>query len=177
MAVLPGFSVPTNERLALYRRLRRPLPEAVFDVQMQGHRLLVAQDKVSEMARGIIHKPKSTVDEEQRSSGSGYIVSVGPLCGQDGAPHPVGIVCDNPYDLLGKHVYYGMHAGKVFRTDDDDEEYGGKVHLIILTDRDIQGIDDGGPVPQDLTEAEQLAITKAAIEQGLDEGQQLRVEL
>jgi hypothetical protein len=69
------------------------------------------------------------------------VIAVGPLAGDGKAPHPTGIICAHPTDLLGLHVYYQMWAGKVFRTDDDDQEFEGKDSLIVLTDRDIQGYD------------------------------------
>jgi hypothetical protein len=105
--------------------------------------MLVAKDKAEDMFRGVIAKPKRAVQDEQNQMGSGWVVSVGPLVGAGNAPHPVGIICTRATDMLGRHVYFGMWAGNVFRTDEGDEEFKSKDSLVIMTDRDIQGWDEG----------------------------------
>jgi hypothetical protein len=69
--------------------------------------------------------------------GSGWVVSVGPLVGRTGAPHPVGVLCRHPSDLLGRLVLYQMYAGTNLRTSQEDTEFGGQFSLVVLTDRDI----------------------------------------
>lgn len=168
MTIRTGFVLPREQRLRLYYNIRRALPGIVWEVNLTGHRVLIAQDKASEMARGLIHKPASTVRQEQREAGAGYIIAVGPMVGQPGAPHPVGLECTHPADLLGAHCYHASWTGKVFRTDEADEEFDTESHLVIMTDRDIQALDHpAAREPDDLEEGERNGIERIAREQGL----------
>lgn len=140
-----GYTVAPQNRAELHQRLKREIPEAVYGLHMQGHRMLVALDPADEMYRGVLLKPKRAVEREQTEMGSGWVVAVGPVVGQPGAPHPVGLMCDAPEDALGLHVYFQMWTGKVFRTDEDDEEFSGTMSLVVLTDKDIQSCDEQVP--------------------------------
>ena len=75
--------------------------------------------------------------------GRGTVLAVGPLVGSPGAPHPVGIVCEDPRDLLLATVIFFAWAGKTLKEGDMDAEFGG--NLVVMTDRDIQCIDRSGP--------------------------------
>lgn len=172
MSLVEGFMIPKERRRWLYERLRRPLPDSVFGLSMQGRRVLIAQDKVSEMARGnLILKPQQAVERQQREAGSGWIVAVGPLVGSPCPGAPAGAVeCEHPADLIGAHVYYRMWSGStgmILRVDDEDDEFtSSKLHITIMTDRDLQAVDQG-PDTIELTDEEKAAIDKAAEEQGL----------
>ncbi len=141
MSLYEGYSVSGADRFKIEIELKRDLPKELFEMSVCGHRALVGMDRADEMYKGLIQKPKSAIDAEQVAAGSGWVIAVGPLFGAAGAPHPSGVQCDDPRDMLGRHVYFQMWQGKVFRTDDDDEEFSGKLSLVLLTDRDIQGYD------------------------------------
>jgi co-chaperonin GroES (HSP10) len=140
--ILHGYTLEPKDRDQFHLKIGRILDPRVYQLDLLGHRILVAQDLAEEMYKGVIAKPKRSVDQEQREMGSGRVVAVGPLVGDGNSPHPTGLVCAHPTDLLGKQVFYQMYAGKVFRTDDDDEEFGGVQALIILTDRDVQAVNE-----------------------------------
>jgi hypothetical protein len=143
-----GFTIEPSERTRFHVKIKRELPAVIYGLNMQGHRMLIALDLVEDMYKGAIHKPRQAQESEQERMGSGWVVAVGPLVGCTGAPHPVGILCHHPTALLGKHVYFQMWAGKSFRTDTvKDDEFGGSQehHLVMLTDRDVQAVDDGPP--------------------------------
>ena len=140
--ILRGYTVAyTSEILDLENHLKRTLDARVYELQLTGYRCLVGKDKADAMYKGLLHKPLRAVKEEENEMGSGWIIAVGPLFGGGNAPHPTGVVCDDPRELLCKHVYFQMWAGKVFRTDDDDGEFESKDSLIVMTDRDIQAWD------------------------------------
>ncbi len=141
MAIYEGYRMDKVQRILVEQKLQRTLPNELFNMDLTGHRCLVGMDRADEMYKGLIQKPKSAIDAEQVAAGAGWVISVGPFFGAAGAPHPVGLQCKDPRDMLGRHVYFQMWQGKVFRTDEDDEEFSGKLSLVLLTDRDIQGYD------------------------------------
>ena len=137
--ILRGYTVAyTSEILDLENHLKRTLDARVYELQMTGNRCLIGKDKADDMYKGILHKPMRARQAEENEMGSGWVIAVGPLFGAGNAPHPAGVVCEDPRDLLCKHVYFQMWAGHVLRTDDGDAEYESKDSLVIMTDRDIQ---------------------------------------
>ena len=138
MAILSGFTL--DQTLAEAKLGRKLDPRVYTTTNMQGHRLLIARDTAEEMYKGVIAKPRAAIDREQNESGAGLVIAVGPLVGRADppAPHPTGVLCDHPTDLLGKRVCYFMYAGKVFRSEDEDSEFS--AGLVIMTDRDIQAV-------------------------------------
>jgi len=137
--ILRGYTVAyTGEILDVEEHLKRTLDSRVYELQMTGHRCLVGKDKADSMYKGVLHKPMRSVEDEENEMGSGWIIAVGPLFGDGKAPHPTGVVCEDPRDMLCKRVYFQMWCGKVLRTDEDDSEFESKDSLIIMTDRDLQ---------------------------------------
>lgn len=135
--ILPGSTLPPGPRRAsLAVLLGRDLPEEVWAQQLTGHRLLVVPEPVSErVAGGLLWKPRSVQKRQELEMGAGWVLSVGPCVGQPGAPHPVGVLCTAPTDLLGAHVLFKQYSGTNLRISDEDTEFEG--NLLILTDRDV----------------------------------------
>jgi len=139
--LLKGCTIGTDDALrqAVEASIQRDLDPRIYTVSFTGHRVLVAKDRADAMFKGVIHKPERVRKDEENEMGSGWAISVGPLFGDGNAPHPGGAICAHPADILGKHVYFQMYCGKVFRTDEYDAEFESKDSLVVLTDRDIQG--------------------------------------
>lgn len=131
-----GFALDENLRPRLHEALGRELPTAIYEGYPPGHRCVVAPEPTSEKF-GLLYKARSTMDREQLEMGAGWIVAVGPRFGAPGAPHPVGMVCSDPREALGRHVYFRSFSGVNLKTTLEDTEFGGQWSLIILTDRDI----------------------------------------
>lgn len=141
--ILHGYSIDP----ALFEPiLGRELDPRVYQLDLLGHRLLIARDTAEELHKGLIAIPPAVAEREQWETGAGWVVAVGPFVGQGGSPHPVGLVCGHPKDVLGKHVFFFAHAGKVFKTDRSEGEF--TAGLVILTDRDIQAVDKNPEVYQ-----------------------------
>jgi len=143
MSLADGFCLDEPTRKRLHERIGRELPSEVWEHSPVGHRLLIVPEVVSERTQGMLYKPRTAIDREALEMGAGWVVAVGPLVGAPGAPHPVGIVCEHPRDLLGKHVLFKSHSGVNIKTDQDDTEFGGKHALLVLTDRDILAVGEG----------------------------------
>lgn len=141
--ILPGSALPPGRRrAALDLILGRKLPDEVWEQQLTGHRLLVVPEPVSErVAGGLLWKPRSVQQREKLEMGAGYVIAVGPCVGQPGAPHPVGVLCVQPTDMLGTHVLFKQYSGTNLRISDEDTEFEG--NLIVLTDRDILAWSEG----------------------------------
>jgi len=135
--VLPGFTLTPTQQEWLHKQLGRDLPPEVYRDSMTGHRILVAPKPVSERWGGMLFKPRSAQEREQAEMGVGWVVSVGPLVGAAGAPHPTGVLTRHPADLLGRQVIYQQYAGTNIKTNEEDTEFGGKFSLLVLTDRDV----------------------------------------
>lgn len=135
--ILPGLTLPPGpRRVDLAALLGRELPPEVWDQQLTGHRLLVVPEPVSErIAGGLLWKPRSVQKRQELEMGAGWVLSVGPCVGQPGAPHPVGLLCTQPADLLGAHVVFKQYSGTNLRISEEDTEFEG--NLICLTDRDV----------------------------------------
>lgn len=87
-----------------------------------AHRVLIELEKVGEMAgkEGLIHKPKTVQDMEQRQIDKGTVVKIGPqafLGFADGAP----------WCAEGDSVAFAKHAGALMEDD-------GKMYRIINDD-------------------------------------------
>jgi len=143
MSLAEGFFLdePTRKRLA--EKLGRELSPEIWEHQLAGHRVLIVPEPVAERTKGLLYKPRSAVEREQMEMGAGWVIAVGPLVGAPGAPHPVGVCCDDPRDLLGRHVLYRSFSGVNLKTSEEDHEFGGQFALIVLTDRDILAVGDG----------------------------------
>jgi co-chaperonin GroES (HSP10) len=117
----------------------RRLPPFLYQMSMLGHRLLVARDTRQERSKGGIYIPRTTQEADQMSTGAGWVVAVGPLVGSGNAPHPVGLLCENPWDILAKHIFFFAYSGQVFKTSSEDREFISQ--YMVTTDRDIQSVD------------------------------------
>lgn len=140
MSLLEGFVLTKDRHDALAERLGRTLSDEVWSYAMTGHRVLIVPEPVSERHKGLLYKPRSAVDREELEMGAGYVISVGPCVGQPGAPHPVGVLCEHPSELLGRRVLYRQHSGTIIKTTEEDTEFGGQFALIVLTDRDLLAV-------------------------------------
>lgn len=138
----PGFVLSPDLRPWLHTVIGRELHPDLYRMHPQGHRLLVVPDPVSERTgSGMLYKPRSAQERQELMMGAGRVVAVGPLVGAAGAPHPVGLLCNHPADLLGRHIYYESYAGTTIRTNEEESEFGEKFSLVMLTDRDILAVD------------------------------------
>lgn len=68
---------------------------------------------------------------------AGYVIAVGPLVGT-GSPYPGGPSLNQPADLLGRRVVFGLSQGSVLRA--DLTERGGEV--LMLTDMMLRNWDE-----------------------------------
>ena len=142
MAFLEGFVAD----LAKVRELTgRNVDPRIQYLQPTGHRLVVLKDLPVDESEGGILIP----DTAQEELGGGLVVSVGPLVGQGPAPHPVGLLCDTPQDLLYKHVIFGQWVGHVLKLSVMDREFETK-NYWVLTDRDIWMVDEN-PIERRVT--------------------------
>jgi co-chaperonin GroES (HSP10) len=138
--VLSGFVLSVSGIAELEKRIGRSLPPELWTRHLTGHRILVVPEPVSERTRGLLYKPRSAIEREQLEMGAGWVVAVGPLVGQEGAPHPVGVLCSHPTSLLGRHVLFRQYSGVNLKTSQEDTEFGGPYALIVLTDRDVLSV-------------------------------------
>ena len=132
-----GFMLDPELRPALSAWLGRELLPDVWRHCPTGHRILVVPTPSTDTYKGLIVKPRSVQEREAMEAGSGCIIGVGPRVGKPGAPHPVGVECEDPRDLLGQFVIFRKMGGVNIETTEEDSEFGGKHALLMLTDRDI----------------------------------------
>jgi hypothetical protein len=106
----------------------------ILEVRPQGSRLIAILNPPPE-EYGLIAIPETIRSSER--SGSGWVLSCGPLVGQQ-CPHPGGPI-GVPWDLLYKQIIFGSTTGRIIRVDFLDRET--KSPYLIFTDRDIWAID------------------------------------
>lgn len=106
----------------------------VLELSPQGSRLIVLLNPPREHYGGLVLPEEYRTTEK---SGSGWVVSVGPLVGTQCA-HPGGPV-GSPWALLYKQVIFGSYAGKVVQVEFFDTQT--KSPFLMMTDRDLWGID------------------------------------
>jgi hypothetical protein len=97
--------------------LGRKLDPRIYQVEVVGHRCLIARDTVDEMTVGGLVKPNCVVSRESQEIGAGWIVSVGPFFGSGEVappPHPTGLITYHPEAALYLHAYFGLWVGKPF---------------------------------------------------------------
>ncbi len=119
------------ERLVGY-----PLPDRAFDWVPQGGRILIAKDPVPTMI-GSIEIPQAS--REAESAGTGWIIGVGAMAGLLDDGRGLNIRSETSESLIGLHVSFGFHIGKVVRYSMYDSEY--KSECLLLTPMDIWMID------------------------------------
>lgn len=136
--IVTGSSLPEPLRKTLHLKLGRELPEEVYAQSITGRRLLVAPQPVDEKW-GLLWKPRSTTEREKLEMGTGWVIAVGPLVGNAGAPHVAGsVLCDLPEDLLGHKILYKKYTGVSLQMAADEDEWGGS--LVVMTDCDVLAI-------------------------------------
>ncbi len=135
--IYEGYMLDPELRPSLYSWLGREMQADVWNYAPTGGRVLIVPAPVSEKWKGILYKPRSATEREEIEAGSGIVIGVGAQVGEPGAPHPYGVRCDDPRDLLGRYVLFRQHGGVNLRTNEEDSEFGGHHALIVLTDRDL----------------------------------------
>lgn len=138
MSLVLGSSLPLSLRGLLHDKLGRELPEEVYRQQITGRRILVAPQPVDEKW-GLLYKPRGAIEREKLQMGAGWVIAVGPLVGNPGAPHVAGsVLCSEPEDLLGHRVLYKAYTGVALQLDPDEDEWQGS--LVVMTDCDVLAI-------------------------------------
>lgn len=138
MALVTGSSLPETLRKTLHEKLGRELPPEVYAQNITGRRILVAPQPVDEKW-GLLWKPRSTTEREKLEMGTGWVIAVGPLVGNAGAPHVAGsVLCDEPEDLLGHKILFKKYTGVALQMAADEDEWGGS--LTCMTDCDVLAI-------------------------------------
>lgn len=118
---------------------RRSFDQRVFQMTPTGSRLMVVREKApGEFGDTGIVIPESV--QLKNPVGAGYVVSVGDMVGQGTAPHPHGVRCDSPRDLLYKRIVFGMYSGSEFITQ-AYRDGGFETVFWVLTERDIWFVD------------------------------------
>ncbi len=117
----------------------RTFDPRVFKLAPCGSRiLLVREEEVTKVGHVII--PDTTA--LKNPPGAGYIIAVGDMVGAGTSPHPHGVRCDNPAELLYKRIIFGMFSGAEFHTQ-SYKDGGFATAYWLLTDRDVWFVDWG----------------------------------
>jgi hypothetical protein len=143
MKITEGSCLDAEQREALAKKIGRTLPDEVWAHSVSGHRILICPEPVSDRFKGLIYKPRSATEREGLEMGAGWIIAVGPLAGSGDDWFPGGLFCKEPQDLLGLHVIFKSHSGVTIRTNEEDDEWGGKAALLVMTTRDILMVGEG----------------------------------
>lgn len=140
MSLRTGCSLSPDRRAALHKKLGKTLTDEVYDQCLTGHRILVAPTPVDELtAGGIIVKPRSAVERQKLKASSGWIISVGPLAGQDDGYNP-GALSDKPEDLLGRYVTWKMYAGTSIQVSESDASSDWDGEVVVLLDKELMTV-------------------------------------
>ena len=95
---------------------------------------------------GLIKIPDTIVNNEKM--GVGYIIAAGPRAGHDDyaglLSGAIGVIAEEPEDLLGLHVIFASHAGVPLRVSMMDREF--RAPVLIFQSKDMRGVDTN-PVP------------------------------
>jgi hypothetical protein len=133
-----------------------------------GSRLIVVKDPVPEKIGSII---LSINERDMHSMGTGWIIAAGPDAGKIHLA-PIGnLAVQDPRDLLGLHVMFGVHAGKVMRFSVfDDSEY--KSEILVISPVDVWAIDTNPAGAKMVEEFEEMfAATRAGEEEAAREAE------
>ncbi len=127
-AIPPGLRLSHEEAEALTGQQITP---RLADMSPQGSRILVVLDAPSETV-GRIVMPETVQALQQKAAG--FIVAVGPQAGLRQLGAIGNIEAEDPSDLLGLHVIFGLGAIKVIKTSIYDDDYKSQVALITTND-------------------------------------------
>jgi hypothetical protein len=111
----------------------------VFSMEPTGNLIHVVLE-VEPDEYGHLVIPKSITDGTRM--GCGYIIAVGPVAGSPQyatSAGAVGVLAQNPAQLLGYHVLFAAHIGVPIRVSMLDTEYKGAV--LVMSSKDIRGVD------------------------------------
>jgi len=130
-----------------------------------GARVIVVKDPVPTKIGSLF---LSEQQRDQQQMGTGWIISAGPRAGKYDLA-PVGnIRVDDPGKLLGLHVMFGFHAGKVMRFSVFDNEYESEV--LAVAPVDIWAVDMNPAGAEIVKEFEEMfAQTRAGEDQAARE--------
>ena len=117
----------------------RTFDPRIFNLSPCGSRMLVVREKAPEEYgnTGLV-VPETA--RQKNPPGAGYVVAVGNTVGMGSAPHPHGVNCENPGDLLYKRIIFGMFSGNEFITQ-PYKDGGYETTFWIMTDRDVWFVD------------------------------------
>lgn len=137
MSLRTGCSLSPDRREKLHKKLGKVLSDEVYAQILTGHRVMIAPTPVDEVtAGGIIIKPRSAIERQQIQNGSGWIISVGPLAGQDDGYNP-GALSDKPEDLLGRYVTCKRYSGSAIQVSEKDASSDWEGEVYVLLDKEI----------------------------------------
>ena len=138
--VFSGYACKQQAFEEMYERRTgetRTFDPQVFKYGGCGSRLLLVRDKnVSEV--GGLFVPDNI--QQKNPPGSGFVISVGDMVGQGTSPHPHGIRCEHPSNLLYQHIVFGMFSGNEYITK-PYRDGGFVTEYWVMTDRDIWFVD------------------------------------
>ena len=118
------------------KRRWRELPEQVFQIHPQGHRLLAVVDEVPDETAGGIAIPASA--RNAMKMGIATTISAGPLAGRGlDSRYPFAPIC-HPSQLVYRRVIIGEHVGKAVRMSFQDDTHSSAI--ILMTALDIQAV-------------------------------------
>ena len=138
-----GYQLSPEQKEALAKKIGRILPAEIWEHSISGHRILICPEPVADRFKGLIYKPRSAQEREGLEMGAGWIIAVGPMAGQEDGWYPGGLRSMTPSILLGRHVIFKSHSGVTIRTNEEDDEWGGKAALLVMTTRDILMVGEG----------------------------------
>ena len=119
----------------------RKFDPRIFNMSPCGSRMLIVREEAAETV-GTSNLIVPKIVQERNPPGAGYIVAVGDMVGRGTAPHPHGVRCNEPSELLYRRIIFGMYSGNEFVTQ-PYKDGGFATKYWIMTDRDVWFIDWG----------------------------------
>ena len=97
-------------------------------MQPLGYCILVKPDEVKKQLKaGLIELPDEVLDRQRIEITTGYIIGIGPKAWKD-------LADGQPWAVVGDHVVYAKHGGKIIEDPDTGEKN------VLLNDKDIIGL-------------------------------------
>ena len=115
----------------------RSIDPAVFNLDVCGSRMLVIRDEPD----ATYGESKIIIPETARKDpvGAGWVVAVGSEVGVGTSPHPHGIRLEQPFEILGHRIVFGLWSGRELIVGPRDG--GFETEFWMLTDRDVLAVD------------------------------------
>jgi len=152
-----GFRLPHDvaERISKQKIMLRTM-----DWMPLGGRLIVVKDPVpKQIGRIILHPDQRNMN----SMGSGWIIAAGPEAGRIPLAPISNMRVENPQDLLGLHIMFGVASGKIMRFSVFDSEY--ESEIICVSPVDVWAVDMNPAGAEIVKECEDMfAATAAGLE-------------